>query len=225
MRGIELLHPKLQEKAKQLEELCAQRGLPFKTTETFRTALEQDLLYAQGRTSKGSIVTNAKGASFSSGHQWGVAFDFARSDTKDAYDESDRIGKTFFADVGELGESIGLIWGGRWKKPDRPHFELAEFMPNNSTKMLRETYKVPDKFKDTWGVTSNISASRNLSFGCKGNEVAELQKALNKYGNKLHIDGNFGSKTSDAVRVFQKRNGLTVDGIVGPKTKELLGIK
>ena len=28
--------------------------------------------------------------------------------------------------LGEIGEQLGLAWGGRWKKPDRPHFESKE---------------------------------------------------------------------------------------------------
>lgn len=34
-------------------------------------------MYAQGRTKKGNIVTNAKGSDYSSQHQWGIAFDIA----------------------------------------------------------------------------------------------------------------------------------------------------
>lgn len=55
--------------------------------------------------------------------------------------------------------------------------------------------------------------------GSKGYDVWLLQHALN-----LAIDGIFGPLTDEAVREFQKENGLQVDGIVGPKTWAVLGI-
>lgn len=62
--------------------------------------------------------------------------------------------------------------------------------------------------------------------GSKGDEVKVLQAELNKfmpYG--LVEDGIFGAKTEAAVKDFQFHKGLTIDGIVGPKTWEALGIK
>lgn len=38
------------------------------------------------------------------------------------------------------------------------------------------------------------------------------------------MDGNFGAKTTEAVKLFQKKNGLTADGVVGPKTRAVLGM-
>lgn len=49
--------------------------------------------------------------------------------------------------------------------------------------------------------------------GSKGEVVKQIQKALH-----LYPDGIFGILTEEAVKEFQKDNGLTVDGIVGPKT-------
>lgn len=64
-----------------------------------------------------------------------------------------------------------------------------------------------------------------LRRGARGDEVVELQKILAKDGSSLEIDGIFGPGTQSAVRSFQKRHGLVVDGIVGPKTwGELLKI-
>lgn len=61
-------------------------------------------------------------------------------------------------------------------------------------------------------------ARKQLSYGSRGSEVTELQKLLNKNGYTLDEDGIFGNKTQDAVKDFQKKNGLTVDGIVGEQT-------
>lgn len=64
-----------------------------------------------------------------------------------------------------------------------------------------------------------------LKNGSRGDQVEELQALLNaKYGSTLEIDGIFGEKTEQAVKAFQKANGLTVDGVVGPKTWAALGV-
>lgn len=58
-----------------------------------------------------------------------------------------------------------------------------------------------------------------LKVGSKGKEVKELQEAL-----EIKADGIFGYGTEAAVKSFQKENDLYVDGIVGRKTWETLGI-
>lgn len=58
-----------------------------------------------------------------------------------------------------------------------------------------------------------------LKKGSKGSDVKLLQQKLN-----LLQDGIFGPLTDEAVREFQKANGLTIDGIVGPKTWNALGV-
>jgi len=58
-----------------------------------------------------------------------------------------------------------------------------------------------------------------ISYGSKGSDVTELQKLLNQTGNyNLAEDGDFGEKTRAAVEDYQRKNGLTVDGIVGDNT-------
>lgn len=64
-----------------------------------------------------------------------------------------------------------------------------------------------------------------LRKGVSGEDVLDLQMLLNaKYGFNLDLDGNFGKATEAAVKEFQKQHGLTVDGIVGPKTWKALGV-
>ena len=75
----------------------------------------------------------------------------------------------------------------------------------------------------------NVDESKNiptLRRGSQGDEVADLQTILNaRYGADLEVDGNFGKATEAAVKAFQKANGLTADGVVGPKTWKSLGVK
>lgn len=144
-RDITLCHPELQQKAEKLVSACKGYGLLIGIGECFRTVAEQDALYAKGRTAPGEIVTNAKGSSYSSHHQWGTAFDIYRNDGTGAYNNSDG----FFDLVGTIGVKIGLEWGGNWTSPvDRPHFQLPYW--GSTTAKLKEQYDTPDNFKNTW---------------------------------------------------------------------------
>lgn len=66
--------------------------------------------------------------------------------------------------------------------------------------------------------------SQKLSFGLRNNEVTELHKKLIADGflKIASPTGYFGSQTLKAVKDFQTANGLVSDGIVGPKTREIL---
>ena len=64
-----------------------------------------------------------------------------------------------------------------------------------------------------------------LKKGSKGDEVVTLQKKLKQWGYyNGAVDGIFGSGTEKAVQYFQRKNGLTADGVVGAKTAAALGM-
>ncbi len=64
-----------------------------------------------------------------------------------------------------------------------------------------------------------------LRQGSKGGEVKEVQRRLKQWGYYTgSVDGIFGSNTKKAVIAFQKKNGLTADGIVGKSTYAALGM-
>ena len=63
-----------------------------------------------------------------------------------------------------------------------------------------------------------MATYNQVSYGSQGSDVTELQKLLNKNGYKLDEDGIFGAKTQAAVKDYQQKNNLTVDGIAGEKT-------
>lgn len=59
-----------------------------------------------------------------------------------------------------------------------------------------------------------------LRYGNEGAEVKKLQRCLNQImGTDLAVDGQFGTQTLKAVRDFQQKYKLEVDGTVGPKTR------
>lgn len=145
MRNINALHPELQQKIAELRRLCEKQGLKIGIGECLRTVEEQDAFYAQGRTKPGNKVTNAKGSTYSSQHQWGIAADFYRNDGAGLYNESGN----FFYRVGALARSVGLGWGGDWKSPvDKPHLYLPQW--GSTTAHLKQLYGTPEKFMQTW---------------------------------------------------------------------------
>jgi len=98
-----------------LRRLAAE-GLTFKVTSGNRTQAEQDALYAQGRTKPGVVVTWTR----KSRHIGGRAIDLTLFSGKNPVWES-----RHYDTAGRIGEELGLVWGGRWKRtPDKPHFEL-----------------------------------------------------------------------------------------------------
>ena len=61
--------------------------------------------------------------------------------------------------------------------------------------------------------------------GSTGEQVRIIQTKLKNWGYyDGAVDGIFGSGTAEAVRYFQRKNGLTADGIVGPATLKALGM-
>lgn len=72
---------------------------------------------------------------------------------------------------------------------------------------------------------ASAQARPTLYWGSQGQHVIDLQWRLNAWGY-YHgpVDGYFGAATSEAVKLFQRRNGLPADGIVGPDTWAALGL-
>jgi hypothetical protein len=74
-------------------------------------------------------------------------------------------------------------------------------------------------------VKTNTISIRTLSEGCEGEDVRALQILLSGRGCKTDADGIFGPKTKKAVEKYQKKVGLTVDGIAGKDTlSNLMGV-
>ena len=62
-------------------------------------------------------------------------------------------------------------------------------------------------------------------YGSRGEEVRQIQTKLKRWGYyNGNVDGIYGSQTQKAVRWFQSKNGLAVDGIAGKNTLAAMGI-
>ena len=67
------------------------------------------------------------------------------------------------------------------------------------------------------------TANGSLCYGDEGEEVRKLQQALKDLGYSIGtVDGHFGAYTENAVRKFQRRNHLSVDGMAGTGTLTLI---
>ena len=74
-------------------------------------------------------------------------------------------------------------------------------------------------------VTCSSASAATLTLGSRGERVALIQQRLKTWGYYTGaVDGIFGRGTYNAVVRFQRQNGLTADGKVGPKTAAALGV-
>lgn len=107
-RSLDDLEPGTRARAQRFLAAATDAGLDVLIYCTLRSAVEQDALYAQGRSQPGRIVTNARGGQ--SWHNWARAFDFVPMiNGKPAWADG-----ALYRKCGVLAESVGLEWAGRW---------------------------------------------------------------------------------------------------------------
>ena len=112
---------------------CRAIGVELLVYCTYRSPAEQDALYAQGRTTPGKIVTNARGGD--SFHQYRVAYDCVPLvNGKPAWNDP-----KLYRQVGLLGEKAGLVWSGRWTGPLRETAHFQSWGGNDIAEFRRET--------------------------------------------------------------------------------------
>lgn len=71
----------------------------------------------------------------------------------------------------------------------------------------------------------NGSVQTLSKVGSSGSEVRQIQTKLKQWGYyKGSVDGIYGTSTKNAVSDFQKKNGLSADGVAGPSTLAKIGI-
>ncbi|AIQ31607.1 hypothetical protein P40081_28285 [Paenibacillus sp. FSL P4-0081] len=124
------LHPVLLAGATELIRRSYARGIPILITQGMRTIAEQNALYAQGRTKKGAIVTNAKGGN--SYHNYGLAIDYAlllpdgKSVSWDMKRDGDGDKVADWQEVAQEAKKLGFEWGGDWSSfKDYSHLQMT----------------------------------------------------------------------------------------------------
>ena len=129
------VHPLLALKVRQLEQLLNAEGIDISVVQGMRTWAEQDALYAQGRTTPGPIVTNARGGE--SAHNFGYAADCAPM-TKDLKAVDWDASHPSWKRMEELAGKVGLSSGANWVRfVDAPHLYLAN-LPATPTAEMRQ---------------------------------------------------------------------------------------
>ena len=128
-RDVKDLVEPVQSRARAFVAACKKQGIDVLITSTYRDYESQNALYAQGRTKAGRRVTNAKGGQ--SWHNFRCAFDFVPMVNGKAQWNDLRT----FRKCGEIAESVGLEWAGRWKSfPEMAH---CQYTGGNTLAQLR----------------------------------------------------------------------------------------
>jgi len=118
-RKLEDLLPQVKQRVEAFLKAADSAGIDLLVTSTYRDSESQNALYAQGRTTSGKIVTNARaGESY---HNHRCAIDVVPIvNGKPVWDTKFQIWQT----IGKLGEEAGLEWAGNWKGKFK---EMAHF--------------------------------------------------------------------------------------------------
>lgn len=143
------LHPWLDYKLGLLLKECEKQKCYIIVTCGYRSAAEQNKLYAQGRTTNGSIITNARG--LHTQHAWGIALDIAMNYDvdKDGKVSDDTWNMAGFKKVAKIAKKLGFAWGGDWTSiVDAPHIYLPKWGSTPTT--LINKYGTFENFKKTW---------------------------------------------------------------------------
>lgn len=120
-RSLDDLVPPARARVESFLDVAKKQGIDLLVTSTYRDNASQDALYAQGRTTPGKIVTNAKAGQ--SWHNYRCAVDVVPIVAgKPRWDVKDEV----WQQVGALGKAAGLEWAGDWKKfKEYPHFQYT----------------------------------------------------------------------------------------------------
>ena len=126
LKGV---HPNL---VKVIEEAIKDTPIDFSVISGVRTTAEQKALYAQGRTTKGAIVTNADGVKAKSNHQikadgFGHAIDFVPFVNGKVDWNTESNFRTVANHIVATGKSLGINVesGMNWRFKDLPHIQLV----------------------------------------------------------------------------------------------------
>lgn len=247
-KELDGVHALVREKALKLINDCYNKGIRIAVTSGYRSLEKQAEIYGKGRSSyvyKGkqygspreAKVSNAKpGTSY---HNFSLAFDVTVFEADKTPNFNDIA---TYRKVGKMGQQMGLTWGADWDGDgssaderfiDLPHFQYTFGL---SLEQLNAGKKPPRYNADPVNTEPSPSvdtvdkpASNGaivpypghlVKKGSEGKDVERIQRAVGFTGKK--VDGKFGEATEIAVRKYQQRHYLDVDGIVGKDTWEMM---
>ena len=120
-RNLDDLVPPAKQRAEAFIAAAKAKGIDLLVTSTYRDNESQAALYAQGRTTPGDVVTNARPGQ--SWHNYRCALDVvALVNGKPIWNKKDPI----WQKIGEIGKSCGLEWAGDWVTfKEFPHFQYT----------------------------------------------------------------------------------------------------
>ncbi|WP_215115905.1 M15 family metallopeptidase [Exiguobacterium sp. s80] len=185
------LSPEVARKTRQVIRELHVKGIYVGVAQGLRSYAEQEKLYAQGRTTPGAIVTHARGGQ--SNHNRGIAVDLFQY----SMDGTEAIFNTDanFQQIVQAMKEQGFSWGGDWVTfQDYPHFELLK-----ATTDVLVPYPGRPLYRGAIGMNAR--------------DIERIQRAV-----KAPVTKRFDETTARQVRAYQVRQGLAVDGVVGPAT-------
>ena len=114
-----------------------------------------------------------------------------------------------------------------WRNADRKNIDCAKGVKDGKKGWICTRTANPCRLGGETAGTGGggdgiILPKVTLREGDQGDDVRTLQDAMNALGYNLVVDGNYGSGTVAAVENFQRKEGIGVDGSVGPKTRARL---
>lgn len=200
-KAIATLAPRTKVLAQKFYDFCVKNGIQILITEGRRT-IEKQREYVASGASK----------TLKSYHLVGQALDFVPVVGDDINYNLYR--KKPFNDAVLYAKKLGFKWGGDWGW-DSPHLEYHYKGYGTDEKAVLPAMPTKPKPKPA---PKKAPVRNYLKEGDKGTKVGELQALLVKAGYRIKVDKDFGDKTDNAVRAFQKKHKLKVDGLAGVST-------
>jgi peptidoglycan hydrolase-like protein with peptidoglycan-binding domain len=220
---------------------AAADGVRLDATGTYRTYDEQVSLFTQryskspisGRQTKqwnGVTYWQKPGVAMAaspgtSKHGLGVTADLAQRSATGALEG---VGPVTLSWLAAHGPSFGFwnsVKSEPWHWPYFPGDDIpSAVLELEGAGAIRLQPAVPSDPRRREAFYQELPREGVLSKGARGLGVEAVQWALTRAGIATGIDGTFGPATERSVREFQAAKGLTVDGLVGPKTWATLGL-
>ncbi|MCL4501157.1 MAG: peptidoglycan-binding protein [Deltaproteobacteria bacterium] len=181
-------------------------GLDLVLFESYRSQARQGQLYEAGATQLRRVGV----------HGYGLAGDLVKVVKGQLSWDGD------YSFLGVLAQKHGLIWGGDWGEPDKPH----SFRDNDHVQRcaVRDQQKLfaglwyPGPDYNPYGDAAAVSC-RLTSPMMRGAGIFQIQCRLRDFGFLLDkADGKYGPKTAAAVKLLQKKHNLPETGVVDEAT-------